>query len=184
MMQSSVPLIPPQVKVELVSNPLYLAGVRELVSNVAKRLGFPDEAASQMALAVDEALCNVIRHGYGKQGDRPIWLSIWQEGGTASHPEALRIVIEDEARQVDPATIRSRNLDDVRPGGLGVHIIQSVMDEAKYERRERAGMRLVMVKKRASTLSGERATIVSGVQAMARCCGDAGGAGGSGRVGG
>lgn len=151
----------PQIRVEIRSNPLYLAGVRELVSNVAKRLGFLDDAAGQIALAVDEALCNVIRHGYGKQPDRPIWLSMWPEGGTWSpektngsgscqtmQPEALRIVIEDEARQVDPATIRSRNLDEIRPGGLGVHIIQSVMDHAVYEQRPGSGMRLTMVKKR------------------------------------
>lgn len=151
----------PQIKVEVKSNPLLLAGVREMVAQVARRLCFGDEAAGQMALAVDEALCNVIRHGYGKQPDRPIWLSIWAEGGAwdemggacdccsgAGSPEQIRIVIEDEARQVDPATIRSRNLEEVRPGGLGVHIIQSVMDEARYERRDGVGMRLVMVKKR------------------------------------
>lgn len=153
----------PQIRVEIRSNPLFLAGVRELVASVAKRLGFVDEAAGQIALAVDEALCNVIRHGYGKRPDRPIWLSVWPEGGTwvpengncdctnpcqGMQPDSLRIVIEDEARQVDPATIRSRDLDEIRPGGLGVHIIQTVMDQAVYEQRPGAGMRLTMVKKR------------------------------------
>lgn len=162
----------PQLRVELRSNPLFLAGVRELISQVAKRLGFAEDAAGQMALAVDEALCNVIRHGYAKQADRPIWLSLWAEGGAwaksaaggasstlaagpeAMLPDALRIVIEDEARQVDPATIKSRDLEEIRPGGLGVHIIKSVMDEARYERREGEGMRLVMVKKRVGSVSG------------------------------
>lgn len=151
----------PQIRIEIRSNPLYLAGVRELLGSLARRLGFSEEAGSQISLAVDEALCNVIRHGYGKAVDRPIWLSVWPEGGAWSkgplpknadaadaYPDALRIVIEDEARQVDPATIRSRDLDEVRPGGLGVHIIQSVMDEAVYERRGPVGMRLVMRKKR------------------------------------
>lgn len=69
-------------------------------------------------------------------------------------PTALRIVLEDEAEQVDPATIKSRDLEEVRPGGLGVHIIKSVMDEVKYERREGVGglggvgMRLTMIKNR------------------------------------
>ena len=58
----------------------------------------------------------------------------------------LAILIEDEARQVDPGEIKGRALDDVRPGGLGVHIIREVMDTAVYEKRERAGMRLTMVK--------------------------------------
>ena len=166
----------PQIRIEIRSNPLYLAGVRELLGSVARRLGFTEEAGSQIELAVDEALCNVIRHGYAKAMDRPIWLSVWPVGGawangpvplgadtTGMFPDALRIVIEDEATQVDPATIKSRDLEEVRPGGLGVHIIQSVMDEAKYERRGPVGMRLVMLKKRSVPM------------AAGSCCGETGG---------
>ncbi len=151
----------PHVRVELRSNPLLLSGVREMIVALARRLGFTDDAGGQMALAVDEALCNVIRHGYERRPDRPIWLSIWAEGGAwadgvptstgsagGERPDALRIVIEDEAQQVDPAAIRSRSLDEIRPGGLGVHIIKTVMDEARYEKRGTTGMRLTMVKKR------------------------------------
>lgn len=183
----------PQVRLQLQSNALLLAGARELVSAVAKRFGFADEACGQIALAVDEALCNVIRHGYNRAPDRPIWLTIFAEGngwnqGDASqhaamnpsaagcghtgssaancsagacqperHPDALRIIIEDEARQVDPSQIKSRNLDEVRPGGLGVHIIKSVMDEAVYQPRERIGMRLTMLKRRQGDKGGQPA---------------------------
>ena len=55
-------------------------------------------------------------------------------------------MIEDEAAQVDPAAMQGRELDDVRPGGLGVHIIREVMDEVVYSKRETKGMRLTMVK--------------------------------------
>lgn len=136
----------PHVRLEILSNPLYLCGARELVSAVAKRLSFDEMACCQIALAVDEALCNVIRHGYERQADRPIWLSIYPEG-TGEKPDTLRIVIEDEARQVDPEVIKSRDLDDVRPGGLGVHIIREVMDEVRYEKRGPVGMRLTMLKR-------------------------------------
>lgn len=145
---------PPQICLQLMSNPLYLSGARELVSAVAKRLGFADEACGKIALAVDEALCNVIRHGYGRDPNRLIWVSIWPvyspgaAPGPDAHPGALKIVIEDEARQVDPAVIRSRDLEEIRPGGLGVHIIRAVMDEVKYERRDTVGMRLTMIKRR------------------------------------
>lgn len=155
---------PPQIRLQLMSNPQYLSGARELVGAVAKRLGFVDEACGKIALAVDEALCNVIRHGYGRDPNRPIWVSIWpvcdgkdscnvgdvSKGCAAADtlPSALRIVIEDEARQVDPAMIRSRDLDEIRPGGLGVHIIKAVMDEVTYEKREKTGMRLTMIKRR------------------------------------
>lgn len=139
----------PDLRLELVSNPAYLCGARELVHQVAKRCGFGDTQASQVALAADEALINVMRHGYDKRQDGRIWLDITplEEAGEVS---GIRIVIEDEARQVDPETIKGRPLEDVRPGGLGVHIIREIMDEVRYERREGVGMKLTMTK-RAST---------------------------------
>lgn len=149
------------IRLEITSNPLFLAGARELVYHVANRLGFGDEACGQLALAVDEALCNVIRHGYEKQEGRPIWLTLVAEGGVGSPDrpgvvptQALKIVIEDEARQVDLSTIKSRDLDDIRPGGLGVHIISEVMDEVKYEHRQPTGMRLTMLKRRTQEAAG------------------------------
>lgn len=148
---------PPHILIELRSHPQYLSGVREMLSSVTKRLGFSDTQCSQVALAVDEALCNVMRHGYKRRTDQPIWVKVWPlDAGWAEAVEgaeaaAIRIVIEDQAEQVDPAVIRSRNLDEIRPGGLGVHIIKEVMDEARYEKREGGvGMRLTMVKKRVS----------------------------------
>lgn len=152
----------PPIRLELSSNPLYLAGARELVYHLASRLGFSDEACGQMALAVDEAICNVIRHGYDRELGRPIWITLAPQSGAPAHPgeqpptNALKIVIEDEAKQVDVTTIKSRNLDDIRPGGLGVHIITEVMDDVKWEHRQPKGMRLTMVKRRdpAASLNG------------------------------
>lgn len=160
----------PVVKMQMQSDPMLLSGAREMVSWIARRSGFSDMDCSQIALAVDEALCNVFRHGYDRQTDRPIWLSIWSEMGTAGDvkcPPRIRIEIEDEARQVDPERIKSRDLDDVRPGGLGVHIIKQVMDEAVYARREGAGMRLTMVKQGA----GPKSSLPG---ASCRCDGDDG----------
>lgn len=156
---------PAELSLELRSNPLFLSAAREMVAAVTKRLGFPDEAAGQVALAVDEALCNVIRHGYNRDPHRPIWIRVYPEGNgwgagacgggcDGRYPTHVRIVIEDEANQVDPTTIKSRDLAEVRPGGLGVHIIQSVMDESKYEKREGIGMRLTMVKVRRESAAG------------------------------
>lgn len=137
----------PHIKLELLSDPTYLCGARELVASISRRLGFEDMDCSKIALAVDEALCNIIRHGYDRAMDKPIWISLWPVQGDAHSPGGVRIVIEDEATQVDPVKMKSRDLDDVRPGGLGVHIIREVMDEAVYEKRSPRGMRLTMVKR-------------------------------------
>lgn len=155
------PTVAPHIRVEMLSCPRFLAGARELVATLSRRLGFDEVAACQIALAVDEALANVIRHGYDRREDQPIWMSIWEvDAGDqpiqpaplppvspAPDPTGLLVVIEDLGRQTEPEAIKGRDLDDVRPGGLGVHIIREVMDLAVYEKRSGGGMRLTLVKR-------------------------------------
>ncbi|HRJ50542.1 MAG: ATP-binding protein [Phycisphaeraceae bacterium] len=139
------PLHGPDLTLNMRSDPRFLTGARGLIASVAEKIGLSSTSCAQVALAIDEALCNVIRHGYKKRSDAPIWVMVWvlaDEGVGAG----LRIVIEDEAEQVDPSKIRGRDLADVRPGGLGVHIIREVMDVAEYEMRSPVGMRLTLVK--------------------------------------
>ena len=126
------------IRIELVSDPMYLCGAREMVSCIAQRVGFDDMSCSKIALAVDEAMCNVIRHGYKRATDRPIWVTVVPRRAEGDTPGRIEIIIEDEADQVDPEAIAGRALDDVRPGGLGVHIMREVMDEVEYARREGA----------------------------------------------
>jgi len=151
------------ITIRLESNPTYLSGVREFLQAVGDRLGFSQAACGQIALAVDEAICNIIKHGYSKQLDQPIWIHLWPR--TPEQTPGVTIVLEDLARQVDPTTIKSRDLDEIRPGGLGVHIIREVMDQATYERREQQGMRLTLVKR----LQGE-AVRSPEASATQQCC--------------
>lgn len=137
----------PHLRLRMLSQPRYLCGARDMVSAIAKRLGFDDLSCSQIALAVDEALSNVMRHGYSDREDGPIWLSVWPLSVKDGKASGLRLVIEDEGRQVDPEKIKGRDLEDVRPGGLGVHIIRKIMDDVRYERRQDAGMRLTLEKR-------------------------------------
>jgi anti-sigma regulatory factor (Ser/Thr protein kinase) len=141
-MRDDTDAIPP-LRFEMLSQPRYLSAIRAMISNVAHRFGFTDTECGQIALAVDEAICNIISHGYDKREDGRIAVSVWPE----EEPAGLRLVIEDNARQVDPTTIKSRDLEDIRPGGLGVHIIREVMNEAVYEKRPEGGMRLTLIKR-------------------------------------
>lgn len=133
----------PHVKIDMLSQPRYLAGARAMIASVARRLGFGESDCAHVALALDEALCNVIKHGYEKRDDQHIWISVWPLHGSCC---GIRILVEDRGRQVDPEEIRSRQLDDIRPGGLGVHIISQVMDRVQYAKREGGGMSLLMEK--------------------------------------
>lgn len=131
------------VRVELLSRPELLAPVRAMLVSLAERFGFDDIETGHLALAVDEALANVIRHGYDSRPDGRIWMSIQL---VEEPTPRFRIEIEDEGRQVDPATITSRDLDEIRPGGLGVHIMREVTDACDFEPRRPTGMRLVLEK--------------------------------------
>lgn len=134
----------PHIRLEMRSQARFLAAARAMISNVALRLGFSDMLCGQISLAVDEALCNIINHGYNRDPDGRIWVQVW---ALDDDPPGLEIVIEDRAKQVDPETIRSRDLDEIRPGGLGVYIIREIMDHVTYEKRDGGGMRLTMRKR-------------------------------------
>lgn len=133
------------VELEMLSQPRLLAGARTLVGTIAQRLGFTEHECGQISLAVDEALCNVINHGYARREDGRIWLKVGELTDTDGRV-GIRIVIQDRAAQVCPTTIKPRELDDIRPGGLGVHLIRQTMDEVTYELRDGGGMQLTMTR--------------------------------------
>ena len=138
------PLGDPTVQIRLLSQPRLLAGVRSLVTTLAERVGFGRVGSGHVALAVDEALTNIIRHGYDQRTDEVIDLRVWVLAG---EQPGIRIEIEDEADHVDPADFQGRDLEDVRPGGLGVHLMREVMHVCEFEKRAGRGMRVVLEKR-------------------------------------
>ena len=121
----------------------------------AKQCGFTDQEAGQISMAVDEALSNIYRHGYKGAHDGRVRLTF----DTSFEPEThISIEIEDDAEQVDTDLIQSRDLEDIKPGGLGVHLIQSVMCKATWEKRSEGGMKLSMSKTAMETETETRAT--------------------------
>ncbi len=109
------------------ANPNQLQQVRNAVRAATEQKGCEKEVANCIVLAVDEACTNVIRHGYGEHNNRGhIILEIYYSQGE------LVIHMTDFARPVNKKAIQARDLNDIRPGGLGVHLISEIMDEFKY----------------------------------------------------
>lgn len=131
-------------EIRICSDPGELARVRKRIQAESRAVGFAEDIVGEIALAVDEALSNVIRHGYGGPCDRPIDVKI--ERLRLGDDREIRITVRDYGRQVDPAEINPRAIENVQPGGLGVHIIKTVMDEVVYSPAEGGGMRLIMRK--------------------------------------
>ncbi len=82
--------------------------------------------AELMVLALDEACTNVIRYAYRGDPSRTIRLNLEVTG------DELHCTIRDYGASCDPEKIRGRELDDFRPGGLGVRIMRTAFDRVEY----------------------------------------------------
>jgi anti-sigma regulatory factor (Ser/Thr protein kinase) len=117
-----------------------LREVRQQVMDAAGRAGLAAEPAAEIALAISEACANIIEHGYGGRAGEAIVLTVDRE------PGRLVFVLEDDAPRIDPAKIVSRDLADLRPGGLGVRFMREIMSEVSYLPGPERGNRLELVK--------------------------------------
>jgi anti-sigma regulatory factor (Ser/Thr protein kinase) len=131
--------------IQLTSDPKWLCVLRAAVEAAGLSVGFSQDECDRIVLALDEAVCNMIRHGYQGRTDGPIWLTLRRTSDNGR--DGIQIILEDACGDVELDRIKSRNLEDIRPGGLGVHIIHQIMDDVEYSKRENgAGLRLRMSK--------------------------------------
>ncbi|HJY86231.1 MAG TPA: ATP-binding protein [Candidatus Acidoferrales bacterium] len=114
------------LKLELPSDPELLRVIRSAVKEFAAVTGFSEDDCRSITVAVDEALTNIIRHAYQNRHGEPIDLVCRR------CDEGLEFILTDRGQPVDPAKLHGRPLADVRPGGLGMHIIQKIMDQVEY----------------------------------------------------
>lgn len=125
------------LKMELRSNPEMLVVVRQALGQLATALGFSESQAHAVVLAVDEALTNIIRHAYLGNIERPIEatfhrINVAQNG---QRRDALEIVLQDRGAAVNPKKLCGRALEDIKPGGLGLHFIRECMDTVEFSRK-------------------------------------------------
>jgi len=101
--------------------------IRMFTENASAFCGADETWTLDLVMAVDEACQNIIRHAYA-DWDEPgdIVIDFIRDG------DKLVVHLMDFAEPVDQSKIKSRDLDEIRPGGLGVHLIKSVTDEAIF----------------------------------------------------
>ena len=125
----------PAVIVEVPSRTEFLVVVRDLTRSMAAVAGFEKGAADQIALAVDEAVTNVIEHAYGGATDRVVELRYEDRG------DDLQVDVVDNGKAVDPEAVPKVDLDrdaaEGRTGGLGVHLMSKIMDSVTFRRSAR-----------------------------------------------
>jgi anti-sigma regulatory factor (Ser/Thr protein kinase) len=116
------------LELRLQSDPRLLHIVRSLVGQAAALCGFPEEETQFIILAVDEACTNVIRHAYHGRTDGDLVICCQERG------DGIEFVLKDQGTPADASCWPKRSLEEIRPGGLGLPLIQAVMDRVEYRR--------------------------------------------------
>ncbi|MCR4439658.1 MAG: ATP-binding protein [bacterium] len=118
--------------------------IRSFVGHIARRVGFDDEEATKIEMAVDEACSNVIKHAYERDARKPIDMVIKIDY------DKLTVIVTDHGKGFDPASIKMPDmkeyLAELRVGGLGIYLMRTLMDEVAYDIKPGVRNQVKMVK--------------------------------------
>jgi sigma-B regulation protein RsbU (phosphoserine phosphatase) len=126
------------------ADPAALADVREAMRAACHAAGCSQACMEQVVLATHEACMNIIQHGYRHAPGRDFRVQVMRDEGR------LRVQLADHGRPATLADLQPRALDDVRPGGLGVHFMREMMDDVTYLPAPQGLVNLLQLTKRIS----------------------------------
>ena len=122
----------------------HLLAVRDFTARLARHGGFDPAEAQKIVSAIDEAVTNIIEHGYnrGERGSIELLAEL--------APDRFRMVIRDTARVFNPASVPAPDMaEHVKSGrkkGLGLYMMRQFMDEVSYRYKDGAQNELTLVK--------------------------------------
>jgi anti-sigma regulatory factor (Ser/Thr protein kinase) len=91
---------------------------------------------------VDEACSNIIKHAYAGDHTKTITITI------TDATDRFTVRLRDYGRKTDAAKIAPRDLEDIRPGGLGTLFIKAAFDAVTYDTNQEQGTLLTLEKKK------------------------------------
>jgi serine/threonine-protein kinase RsbW len=109
-----------------------IATVMQLVDDLAAECALPAPAVTDMQVALDEVLANIVSYAHtdGSTHDIRVRLTVT--------PGVLEAEVEDDGRPVDPLTVPTPDLSaplgERQVGGLGIHFVKRLMSEVRYAR--------------------------------------------------
>lgn len=122
------------------SHPQYLSVVRAVTGRMGELYGMTDAVIEDVKLAVDEACSNVIKHAYKGDTEQKIVVKY------RVTKKSFEVLIEDNGIKTDPQFMKGRSLDDVKPGGLGIHFIKRTFDVFALDEKKKNGNRLRLIR--------------------------------------
>jgi anti-sigma regulatory factor (Ser/Thr protein kinase) len=126
-------------EIEFASHPGNLCLMRDFVREFLDPIKLSVMDKDLIVLGLDEACTNVIRHAYGHEPDKPMHLVC------EDHGDHVLFRLRDFGVPCEAEKLKGRALEDVRPGGLGIHLIQRAFSKVVYEQKSE-GTELILRK--------------------------------------
>ncbi|MCL4704957.1 ATP-binding protein [bacterium] len=118
--------------------------IRAVVVKIAQKAGFAEMAAMQIALAVEEACVNAIKHAHKNNAAKPLRVQIQTDH------QKLIVVVSDQGKGFDFQNLKEPDMQEYlakrRPGGLGIVLMKRLMDEVRFESLKGKGTRVWLVR--------------------------------------
>ena len=106
-----------------------LKDVRSFCREVFEKLQIQEDLKDELVLAIAEAAQNIVKHAF-KNAASPNELMVVQ---ISCENNKLQIAFYDRGTPVDPKKVKHREIDNVKPGGLGTFFIQEIMDVVEFK---------------------------------------------------
>jgi anti-sigma regulatory factor (Ser/Thr protein kinase) len=129
-------LPPPLLKISISPSLECLGPVGKMTYAIATHHGLSESSASELELAIVEALTNIVKHGQGARFDVEITLKIWlsQEGLTLYLSDSGSKIPEQALSAADGSVfyLADENVMNAPEGGMGLSLIKALVDEWSY----------------------------------------------------
>ena len=96
---------------------------------VFEKLHIQEDLNDDFVLAIAAAAQNIVKHAF-KNAVSPNELMVVQ---ISCENNKLQIAFYDRGTPVDPKKVKHREIDNVKPGGLGTFFIQEIMDAVEFK---------------------------------------------------
>lgn len=123
-----------------------LGHVRDFIETKMASAGLSQGSAGELLLAIDEAVSNIIMHGFKSGTNGQIELEV------NSQPDGILVQIRDNAPLFDPTRganphLEVSPLERDAPGGFGVYLLNHLVDNIAYRVTDDGRNELSMLKK-------------------------------------
>jgi serine/threonine-protein kinase RsbW len=131
------------VKLDVASRLEMLEVVQTVLAQVSSLVGFDEDAAHYLSVAVRESVVNAMKHGNKLDEARRVLISF------AMRPKELEVVIHDDGSGFDPDTVPDplapENL--LKACGRGIFFMRQFMDDVSYSFPAKGGTVVTMRKR-------------------------------------